>query len=127
MRLTFHGLDQVFCFLISRSQSQVRGNRSYYEALSPLRIPARVQSFANQLVHGGLERIAGAADLVLHETGHIVVDSKRRSHIMMLFKDHHDVNFLAAQIRKDSLQPESFCAFARCSPESRVLAFSFGK
>lgn len=85
MRRSFNGLDQVLGLLISRSQSQVRRNRCYDESLSSLRASAGNNPFANQLVHGRLERLARVPDLVLQHPNHVVIESKSRSHIMMLY------------------------------------------
>lgn len=46
---------------------------------------------AKQLIHGLLQRLAGTAYLLFEETGHIVVESQSRSHIMMMLLKHHDV------------------------------------
>jgi len=56
----------------------------HHKSLSGLRIAAGSQAPAEQVVHGPLERIAGAPDLLLHKAGYIVVDGKSGSHIMML-------------------------------------------
>ncbi len=47
---------------------------------------------AKQLIHGLLQRLAGAAYLLFEEGCYIVVDGEGRSHIMMFSKRHHDVN-----------------------------------
>lgn len=56
----------------------------HYKSLSGLRIAAGGQAPAQQSVHGALERVAGAPDLLLDEAGNVVVNRESRSHIMML-------------------------------------------
>ena len=84
MSRAFHGFDQVLGLLKSRSQSQVRRNRGDDESLSALRTLARNDPLTNQLVHCRLEGLARAPDFVLHHPNHVVIESKSRSHIMML-------------------------------------------
>lgn len=58
----------------------------HHKPLSGLRITAGSQAPAEQVVHGALERVAGAAHLFPHKASNIVVEGEGGSHIMMLDK-----------------------------------------
>ena len=45
-----------------------------------------------QAIDSSLEGIAGAANLLIQELRHVVVNGERGAHIKMLERSHHDVN-----------------------------------
>lgn len=79
-------LDQVLDLVIPRSQARVQGNGRDNKTLLRLRLTAGSQPKAQQAVDGPLEGVSRAPNLVLHQPGHIVVDGKCRSHILMLYE-----------------------------------------
>lgn len=85
MHRTFDRFNQIFDFLVARSQTSIHRDWCDYKSLSTLRIAAGSQTPAQQIVHGTFERVAGTLDLFLEEAGNIVVDGKSSSHIMMLY------------------------------------------
>lgn len=49
----------------------------------------------DRLVHDGAEGPPSPVDLRLEPLGQVVVESQRRSHVLMLPAEHHDVNWWA--------------------------------
>lgn len=70
--------------VVAEPWRQAHRNRRNHKRLSGLRIAAGSQAPAQQVVHGALERSAGAPHFFLHQASYIVVDGKGGSHIMML-------------------------------------------
>jgi len=84
MHWTFEGLNQVFDFLVARSQSCIQGDRGDHKPLSGLGIAAGGQALAEQGVDGALEGVAGATGLFLEQADDVVVEGEGGSRIMML-------------------------------------------
>ena len=85
MQRTFKGFNQVLNLPIARSQTRIQCDRGDLKSLSGLRISAGGQPPAEQSVHRALEGTAGAPDLLLNESGNIIVDGQSGPHTMMLF------------------------------------------
>ncbi len=85
MHRAFHGLDQVFNLLVTRTKTCVQGAGLHDESLSGLGIATGCQALAQQIIYRSFERLASAPDLVLHQRSDIVVYGESGSHIMMLW------------------------------------------
>ena len=81
---TLYFLEKFGDTIVAEPWRQAHRNWRNNERLSGLRIAAGRQAPAQQVVHGAFERVAGAPDLFLDETGDVVVDGESGSHIMML-------------------------------------------
>jgi hypothetical protein len=81
---TFDLIEKLWDRVVAQSRQKPHLAGCHDEPLSRLWIAASCQAFAEQVIHGPLERLAGAPHLFLHQTGDIFIEGKSGSHIMML-------------------------------------------
>lgn len=84
MHRAFLRLDQFLNFLVARPQSRVQCKRRYDEPFLRRRPAPCLQARAQQIVHCALVGLSRAPNFLLNQPGHIVIEGKSRSHIMML-------------------------------------------
>lgn len=86
MKRSFEFLDKLGDAVIPASGLDSQGKRRDNIFLRAAIVVRGHQTYLEQLVHSGLERISGTPNFAIDQLGDIVVDSKSLSHIMMLNK-----------------------------------------
>ncbi len=74
MHRTFQRFNQVFNFLIARSQARVHGDRGDDKWLFRPRVAAGIQTVKKQAIDRAFEGSAGTSLLLLNEHGNVIVD-----------------------------------------------------
>jgi hypothetical protein len=82
---SFQEFDQLLDLIETNPWRGLQVPRFHFERL-PSRILGSGQSQPQISVHNLLERFARLAGLFLQQAGHVVIESKSGSHIMMLLK-----------------------------------------
>jgi len=82
---SFQLLHEGWDAIVAQTRRQSHFARGHHKSLTRLRLPSGSQPKAQKPVDGSLEGLPGAPHLVFHQLGHIVVDGKRCSHILMLW------------------------------------------
>lgn len=92
MQRSFQRFDQLFDVLVPASQSRAERNRCDDKPPFLLRFSGGREAEAQEMVDGAFEGIAGAFGFILNQAGDVVIESESSTHIMMLGREHHDVN-----------------------------------
>jgi len=92
MGTPFDLLKQLPRVVIVQARAQAQGSHPDYERPAGPQLRSRSQAQAQKMVHNLLERLARAPGFRSELCGHIVIESQGCSHILMLYREHRDVN-----------------------------------
>ncbi len=92
MGTPFDLLDEFRDVVVAEARAQAQGSRPDYERPGRLQLRSRSQALAQKMVYHLLERLARAAGFRSELCGHILIESQCCSHVLMLYREHRDVN-----------------------------------
>lgn len=91
MHRSFQHLDHLLHAIEVESFRQTKIDGRHYKRLPPW-LTRHSQAHAQEVIYGFFEGFSGSAGFLLQPAGYIVIEGKRRAHVMMLQQRHHDVN-----------------------------------